>query len=339
MSAQKLVDKMKNPFEDQTKESNQNSKVLGEYYLNMRPMVSLTESHFYGPFDENQIPLVFHHKGGWVYGPVTIAQYALGNFELFLDTGDRKYKEVFLRQANWLNDTLKTTLKGFGVWFHSCDHPDTRVLKAPWASAMAQGEGISVLLRAYQLTKRSSYLEKAKQAFGALQFDISEGGVKFTDASGDLWFEEFPSDPPSHVLNGFIFTLFGVYDFFRVTKSERALNLLEKGVKTLQKSLHLYDAGYWSVYDQLDKQLVSRDYHYLHINQLKALYGLTNKKVFLTYAQRWEGYLNDPICKSRAILKRAVLQVRIELRRYGVRGLLRRINIKNLLRFWREAPK
>ena len=40
------------------------------------------------------------------------------------------------------------------------------------------------------------------------------GGVTYTDREGYKWFEEAIVEPPTHVLNGFIWATWGVYDYF-----------------------------------------------------------------------------------------------------------------------------
>jgi hypothetical protein len=57
--------------------------------------------------------------------------------------------------------------------------------------------------------------------------------------------------PPAHILNGFIFALFGLYDYYRVTQDEHALELFNAGIETLRSKLHLYDTGRVTRYDLL----------------------------------------------------------------------------------------
>ena len=37
--------------------------------------------------------------------------------------------------------------------------------------------------------------------------------------------EEYPGSPPDHTLNGFIFALYGVYDYYVITRSDAASRL------------------------------------------------------------------------------------------------------------------
>lgn len=224
-----------------------NQQFLGKYYIDFSTVATSWE----GPFDEKGIPLRHYSEFGIQYQPVGIAHYALGNWDLYLSTKQAQYREKFLRMADWFCENL--VLKGdFGVWEYRFDYPRF-LLKAPWPSAMSQGEGISVLVRAYQLTKDERYLECAQVALGSFKASLEEGGVRYHDEDGFIWYEEYPSlVKPPHVLNGFIFALFGLYDFSKITESEEAQALFNEGIRTLKANLGKWDLGFWSRYDLTD---------------------------------------------------------------------------------------
>ena len=102
--------------------------------------------------------------------------------------------------------------------------------------------------------------------------DVRVGGT-LRRVSGGLILEEYPEGhQPNAILNGWIFALFGLYDFMllsdapdgEITSSWRA------SLDTLVELSHRYDRGYWSNYD-LRGHIASPFYHDLHIAQLKAL--------------------------------------------------------------------
>lgn len=223
-------------------------KVLGKYYIDCTNIAK----NWIGPFDEDGIPLTDYKEFGIQYQPVGIAQYALGTWGLYLENNDLQYKEKFLHTADWFCDNLLVE-DDFGVWEYKFDFPRYN-LKAPWSSAMSQGEGISVLVRAYQLTENKKYIEIAKLAINSFKVPIEMGGVFYKDKEGLVWYEEYPSleNEPPHVLNGFIFALFGLYDYYKATESEEALELFNQGIKTLKEKINLWDMGFWSRYDLTD---------------------------------------------------------------------------------------
>ena len=126
---------------------------LGRYYMNFS-----RKTEFQGPFDNDGIP-VLNYKGniGVQYNPNTIAQYALGYYDLFLDTGKQEYKRIFLNQADWFLKNIRLIDNGIGLWEYKFDFEYHKGLKSPWHSALAQGQGISVVARAYALTNEKKY--------------------------------------------------------------------------------------------------------------------------------------------------------------------------------------
>jgi hypothetical protein len=153
---------------------------------------------------------------------------------------------------------------------------------------MYQGQAISVLLRGYQYFNDLTYLNFAKEAFSFFEYSYEQGGTSRLDAEGNFWIEEYPSKQPSFVLNGFIYALFGILDYYRVTKDHEAKMYIDKMYSTLKNCLHKYDRGYWSVYDQLKEELVSPYYQInIHAAQMQVLFELTDEEIFQYYSKKW----------------------------------------------------
>ncbi len=106
---------------------------------------------------------------------------------------------------------------------------------------MAQGEAISVLTRAHLLTGKLNYLHIVKKALAIFEHSTAEGGIVNKFKTYPV-FEEYPSPTkPVVVLNGFIFSLFGLYDLLIATGDERANELFIRGIDSLLNILDLYD--------------------------------------------------------------------------------------------------
>jgi len=242
------------------KEKNQSSLFPeGFKYYTSEYYTSIAQDNYSKlPRDKEGIIVVDYKGEGFQYNPVSISQFALGNYEAWKEKKDPQSYREFIKHANWLRDNIKIK-NSFGVWEYKFDW-EPYGLKKPWVSAMAQGQGISVLLRAYKETEEQEYLRVAEMVLKSFQVPVKEGGVSYTDKEGFTWYEEYPSNPPSHVLNGFIFSLFGLYDFYKVTGSNEALELFNKGVETLENHLYLYDTGWWSTYDLWKYNIGERDY-------------------------------------------------------------------------------
>lgn len=262
---------------------------LGDYYM---PFTA--KANYTGHYDSAGILLLdYHGQVGLQYNPIAIAQYGLGNYNLFRRTGNQERRRKFLRVANWLRDNLEQNDRGLWVWNHHFDWDYRTPLRAPWYSGLAQGHGLSVLVRAYRETDDAAYLDAAERAFEPFLKLVDEGGVIYRDDEGHTWIEEYIVSPPTHILNGFIWASWGVYDYFLATQEPAAQSLFEQSVDTLADNLHRYDAGFWSLYEQSGTRLqmmASPFYHNLHIVQLRVLHRLTREDIFAQYATRWAAY-------------------------------------------------
>ena len=160
------------------------------------------------------------------------------------------------------------------------------------------------------------YLEAAQFAFRAFDRDLREGGGARRDEAGDLWLEEYPTDPPCHVLNGFIFALWGVLDLYRATGDGAAGEMYRGCVDTLRKNIGQYEGMYWSKYHVFTKDNVSPDYHLIHVMQLQVIAELNSDTVLADTAKRWAGYAGG----EHKLVRSAFRVARGVMRRLGVCG-------------------
>jgi hypothetical protein len=281
---------------------------LGEYH-----MMFAGKADYAGAYDSEGIPLLdYHGKIGQQYNPIAIAQYGLGNYNLFCRTGDPTRREKFFLTANWLCEHLEKNAHGLQVWNHHFDWEYRDTLRAPWYSALAQGQGISVLARAHKESGEQKYLDAAQSALAGFFRSVAQGGVAFTDEQNDLWFEEYIVSPPTHILNGFIWAAWGVYDYFLATQDRRAHELFARAVQTLLRNLDRYDLGFWSLYEQSGTRLpmvASPFYHQLHIVQLRVMHRLTGEETFAVVAGRWESYGRSRSKRTRALCYKSAFKL------------------------------
>lgn len=281
---------------------------LGQYY-----MTFVDKTRYPGPFDAKGVPLL-DYRGiiGKQYNPIAISQYGLGYFNLYKKTGNKNNLTIATTQAEWLINNLEANEKYVKVWMHHFDWEYRDKLKSPWYSALAQGNGISLLTRIYQETNNVKYLTAAQEAFQALLLPIEQGGALFVDEIGNFWLEETIVNPPTHILNGFLWTVMGVWDLWLTTKDEKIKIFFEKCLKTLGENLPKFDAGFWSLYEQSGTtmtMLASPFYHRLHIVQLKILYAITRQLIFQEYANRWEGYSNNKLFQKMALIYKSIFKI------------------------------
>jgi hypothetical protein len=220
------------------------------------------------------------------------------------------FEKEFLRQADWLVENIKVRSGGFGVWEHNYSVP-WYDFKPPFVSALTQGNAISLLSKAYEVTGRSRYIETADLASRAFQMQIEDGGIGFVDEKGDLWLEEMAILPPPHILNGFVQALFCLHDFYDLTKDPGVLDIWEQGVKTLTWNIERYYTGYWSLYELCSDLPSPKSYHSSHIQQLERLHELTGYDCFKCVSNRWKGYSTQTANHLRSRLKRFEIHLEI----------------------------
>jgi hypothetical protein len=156
------------------------------------------------------------------------------------------------------------------------------------------------------------YQRAAEKAFVALTRPIAEGGVLFEDEKKNPWIEEYLVNPPTHILNGFMWALWGVFDFWLARADTSAKEIFDRGVETLVHNLARFDTGYWSLYEQSGtrlKMLASPFYHQLHIVQLRVMSKLTGDARFAAVAERWEGYAQHRSNRIRALVEKSVFKL------------------------------
>ncbi len=281
---------------------------LGEYYM---PFSG--KADYSGEYDHAGIPLLnYRGKIGLQYNPIAIAQYGLGNYNLYRRTGDAGRRRKFTAAADWLVSNLEQGPAGLRVWNHHFDFEYRDLLRAPWHSALAQGQGISLLVRAYADTENAEYLDTAGLAFQAFLNGVDSGGVTYVDDGGHTWFEEYIVSPPTHILNGFIWATWGVYDYLLATRESAAQKLFHNAVATIAANLPRYDAGFWSIYEQSGTRLsmlASPFYHRLHIVQLQIMHRLTGEDTFREFALTWDAYRRSFIKRSVALPYKALFKL------------------------------
>ncbi|KAJ8417187.1 hypothetical protein AAFF_G00284140 [Aldrovandia affinis] len=175
-----------------------------------------------------------------------------------------------------------------------------RALEPGWYSAMAQGQAMSTLVRAYLLTRDPVYLNAALRATGPYRLPSEQHGVKAVFMNKYDWYEEYPTSPSSFVLNGFVYSLIGLYDLAETAGDKlgrEAGVLFSRGMESLKAMLPLYDTGSGTIYDLRHfmlgtaPNLARWDYHTTHINQLQLLASIDNAPVFRDFIKRWKTYL------------------------------------------------
>jgi hypothetical protein len=104
-----------------------------------------------------------------------------------------------------------------------------------------------------------------------------------------LWLDEYPGptmSPSSRVLNGHLYAIYGIWEYWRQTQSSVAAALFRDAVKTVRRYvLRGFRNPGWASSYALSGDVPSDRYHAIHVNQLLHLHALTGDPVFATMAE------------------------------------------------------
>lgn len=258
---------------------------LRGYYIDYSGKVNTDQ------LDENGIPYTKLTDGRQVHFPITVIQYGLGCYEKIL-SGDDSYAAPLKICA----DHMLQTQHENGMWdaFKALRPTD-------YNSSMIQSQGVSLLLRAYQLTGEEKYLTAAKKAFEGMLKPVSEGGTAFVK-NGYIHLLEAVDRPM--ILNGAIYSSYGVLDMWVLTGEEKYQKIWESVIGAIKDELPNFDTGFWSKYC-LDGAYASPFYQKVHITQLRVLAKLCHDEVFAQEAQKYEKYLCSRWNYARAFVIKA----------------------------------
>jgi hypothetical protein len=272
---------------------------IGPYYVEWDPGKGVFGEEWDGaPRDAGGVLLT-----GPYYHPIRIAQFALHRHATWLRTGEKTARGDFMAQAAWLRDHQQKHgvpgLYRFGfAW-------DKYGAEPGWWSAMAQGEAISVLLRADDVAPGNGFADAALEAATPFRYEIERGGVVWR-REGDVFFEEIANEHAPHVLNGCIFALWGIWELRERSGTSWLDPLIEECTGTLLRWLPQFDTGWWTLYSLLRSaagrpQVATLKYHEFHIAQMRVLAQMFENRAFAEAAGRWSAYVDTPRCRTRLL--------------------------------------
>ena len=176
----------------------------------------------------------------------------------------------------------------------------------PWTSAMSQGTALEALTRAYEsLTENtatpsgggglstppaSTYLSLAHQALPIFTVGPTIG-VRVRTSLGARYLQ-YSFAPSVDIINAFLQSLIGLYDYAQVSGDGQAAALFAAGNREAQAELPRFDTGSWSLYQPGVLDPIS--YHELVTGFLQDLCQRTAAHVYCYEAQRFESYEKHP---------------------------------------------
>ena len=235
---------------------------------------------------------LFKTDGGrLVDHPVAQAQYVVNMLRDNRLTGDPQYLAAAVANAERLLERA-VTVDGALFFPYPFNWPlfGDGALAAPWYSGMAQGIALAGFVRLFERTGETRWRTAADATFASFLVPKASGRPWVTTVDGDLlWFEEYPWSPPNHTFNGHVFALYGIYDYWRLTRDPLVEALVRGGLATAQVAGEVLRvpggvSRYCVGVSCLVNDIRNPHYHALHIGQFRELYKLTDQAVFLELA-------------------------------------------------------
>lgn len=162
----------------------------------------------------------------------------------------------------------------------------------PWTSAMSQGTALQALTQAYEASHDTAYLELAHRSLPVFSDGPPVGVSVKTRRGRRFLLYSFAPRRNAEVINGFLQTLIGLFDYAKATGDPRGWRLFRAGDREARAELPSYDTGSWSLYQPGVPD--SLDYHQLVTSFLEQLCSRTDEQIYCGTAARFTRYLRHP---------------------------------------------
>ncbi len=169
-----------------------------------------------------------------------------------------------------------------------------RAGSAPWVSSLAQGTALQALSRAAtRLRRQEEVFAVTSRGLGIFERRAPEG-VRVPAGAG-THYAQYSFEPGLRILNGFVQSLVGLYDYARLAGDERAAALFEAGEARARVEVPTYDTGAWSLYS---RGTVTHEsdlgYHTLLRDFLTSLCNRTKSETYCGAEDHFTEYLSEP---------------------------------------------
>ena len=258
-------------------------------------------------YDSNGIPSVYYGEQiGYQGNPVTTSLRLMYYQDNFHWSKNATILQYIKSSSNW----LIINAKQYGSYsLYEYSFPFRYNVVPPWHSALAQGLAIQALLKSYQITQNETYLNQTIPLLNSFYVDVKYGGITLKTDNQGWWYEEYASSKGENprVLNGMMYDLVALYEYYNYTGNSKAKFLFDQGVVSLKNNISTYDANGSSYYDSQRSLLATPYYQKVHVDLLGKLYAMTGESVFKQYRDKWEIYLESYENKSTSIPEFGIL--------------------------------
>jgi hypothetical protein len=242
------------------------------------------------PHDANGVRKVII-DGRYYDHPVAQAQWGISNVNSYIATKDAFYLRRAIANARQIVaarvsvQTAEGTAWFFKYPFDFALHSGTAFTeRAPWYSGMAQGLAISLFTRLLKVdpANAAQWRTNANAAYRSFLVRPTSTApwVVHVDSSGYLWLDEYPvGSRPGQAdltLNGHLFAVLGLFDYYQLTGSAGALRLFDGATTMAMRYIETFRTVNWISRYCLAHSVRSTGYHRVHVGQLRLVYRMTH---------------------------------------------------------------
>ena len=164
----------------------------------------------------------------------------------------------------------------------------------PWVSSLAQGTGLQAMARsATRLNRQADVFPVALAGLGIFQ-TAPPAGVRIPSGTGAHYLQ-YSGLPRLKILNGFVQSLVGLFDFAQLTGDQTAISLFADGDRAARNEVPTFDTGAWSLYSTGSSSRESDlGYHKLLRDFLVQLCNRTTTAEYCDAHAHFTAYLTTP---------------------------------------------
>lgn len=221
--------------------------------------------------------------------PTISASYALAQLDDYRRTGD---VDALRRAEQAVDEVLGTTIAGAAP-YRFREMAGEEILRTPRYSSEGQGLMLSALTRLHEVTGDERWSRQAGKMFAALTavrgygVPAREPWMSWIDSSTYLWFDQnAPNVAPFSATDVHLAAVLGIYDYWRMTGSERALQFFIGGVATTNAYVQAFRQPGRPAIDSLRTDSRSPSVHAVITRQMASLVDITGHRRLARYATR-----------------------------------------------------
>ena len=241
------------------------------------------------PHDSKGVRL-FYYNNNYYYHPYMLGSMGLRYLMGYLQSPDEEYRVLiynYIERISEIGTRIDSSIYVpymFNYGLHA--NSQNEIMVAPWYSGISQGMILSFLSRTAEVFDDQSLRPIADSIFNSFLDFTGDGDIWITavDSLNYYWIEEYPFNPRTQVLNGFIIAVLGLGDYYLLTYKPECKILIQAGCTTFNRYFDEYRVPGEPSYYCLLHKIAFTDYHAIHISLFRDLASLTNAANFDAFA-------------------------------------------------------